>query len=252
MIRSVIVAVLLLNSISCWSQETIKKFTMNIPTIEQEASSIWRTINDIKFFEEKGYSVNLPNDKLIDTLIVKSKNGTFSNQDYSLIYELLESKIYNKSDYRLAHEKVENQEQLINTIILQLDSLRKIWNWDFKIYESYTIIFTLYGSGGSYDPSTGTVTLFTTIQGNFKKYENPTNTIIHEIIHIGLEESIVQQYNIPHTLKEEIVDRIVFLLFNSLLPQYEVQRMGDSKIDGYLKEIDDIKNLKKVIEAYNQ
>jgi hypothetical protein len=32
-------------------------------------------------------------------------------------------------------------------MILQLDSLKNFWNWDFKMYENYAVVFTLYGSG---------------------------------------------------------------------------------------------------------
>ncbi len=251
-IKNILLIIILLNSVSCYSQKTQKKFSINIPTIDQEASSIWRTIYDIEFFEKQGYEINLPDNKRIDSLIVKSKNGTFNNLDYSSIYELLKSEVFNNNDYQLAFKRVEEREQLINRIIQQIDSLKNIWNWDFKIFEAYTVVFTLYGSGGSYDPATGTVILFTTKEGNFKKYKDPSCTIIHEIVHIGIEESIVQQYNLPHSLKERIVDKIVFLLFRDLLPEYKVQNMGSSKIDEYLNERNDITNLNKILENYSQ
>lgn len=252
LIKIVLFVIMLLGSILCWSQETPKKVSINIPTIEQEATSIWRTIKDIEFFEKQGYNINLPKNEIIDSLIIKSKHGTFGNLDYSSIYDLLELKIFNKSDYQLALENVREQEQLISKMILQLDSIKNFWNWDFKMYENYAVVFTLYGSGGSYDPATGTVTLFATKEGNFKLYTNPANTIIHEIVHIGIEESIAQQYNLPHALKERIVDKIVLLLFNDLLPEYKIQNMGGSHIDKYLKDEDDIKNLNIILKDYNE
>lgn len=250
--KKVIIAIILLTSISCWSQELKKNISISIPTIEQEATSIWRTINDIEFFEKQGYNISLPNSELIDSMIIKSKNRTFGNVDYSLIYNLLELKVFNPSDYQLALEKVQKQEELINGIIQQIDSLKNAWDWDFKIYENYAVVFTLYGSGGSYDPLTGAITLFATKGGNFKNYKNPSNTIIHEIVHLGIEESIVQKYDLPHPLKERIVDKIVFLLFNDLLPDYKIQNMGGTYIDKLLKEKGDIKNLSKILENYNE
>lgn len=244
--------IFLFGSIFCWSQETQKGISISIPTINQEATSIWKTINDIEFFEKNGYNINLPKSELIDNLIIKSKNKTFSNLDYASIHELIEIEIYNKKDYLLALKKVQEQEQLVNSIILQLDSLRKFWDWDFKMYENYNVVFTLYGSGGSYDQATGTVTLFATKEGTFKMQSNPANTIIHEIVHIGIENSIVQRYKLPHWLKERIVDKIVFILFSSFLPEYKIQNMGNLKIDDYLLNKNDINNLSKILNNYKE
>jgi len=236
-------------SASCWAQETpSSKFSITIPTVAQEATSIWRTINDIKFFEKNGYVVNLPKDELIEKLIDKSKKGTFNNNDYSAIYNLLESKVYNKTDYKLALKNVQLQEQLINNMIVELHSLQDSCSWNFNMLDNYNVVFTLYGSGGSYDPQNGTVTLFTTKKGDFKNYKNPANTIIHEIVHIAIEESIVQKFELSHSLKELTVDTMVKLLFSNLLPEYKVQNMGNFNIDNYLKNTNDIKNLDKTIK----
>jgi len=67
-------------------------------------------------------------------------------------------------------------------------------------------------------------------------YDNPANTIIHEIVHMGIEKSIIQKYNLSHGLKERIVDTIVYVLFGEFLPEYKVQNMGDTKIDKFLKK----------------
>lgn len=40
LIKIVLFVIMLLGSILCWSQETPKKVSINIPTIEQEATSI--------------------------------------------------------------------------------------------------------------------------------------------------------------------------------------------------------------------
>ena len=114
----------------------------------------------------------------------------------------------------------------------------------------YEVIFTLYGSGGSYDPQTGLITLFTTKEGKFKKYQNPANTIIHEIVHIGMEHSLVQKYNLAHGLKERIVDTFVFLMFGELLPEYTIQNMGDPGIDEHLRNKEDLKALNTILEKH--
>lgn len=233
----------------CFTQQVKNNFiSINIPTVEQEATSIWRTINDIDFLEQQGYKINLPEDEFIQSLITKSKNGAFGNEDFSEIYNLLESNIYAKSNYELALKNVLDQEELINKLIYQLKNSKNDWNWDFKIFDKYNIVFTLYGTGGSYDPDLGTITLLTTIEGDFMNYSNPTNTIIHEITHMGIEQSIVQKYNLPHGSKERIVDLVVLILFGEILPEYKIQNMGDTKIDKYLKNRTDLVDLESTVK----
>lgn len=241
---------ILLFSQSCESQNLKNRISILVPTIDQEASSIWRTINDIDFFEMQGYNINLPKNDLIDSLITKSKDGTFGNDDFSSIYGLLESEIFNKEDYNKAYQKVLSQEQLINDLLNEIIISKKSWDYDFKIFESYNIVFTLYGTGGSYNPENGTVTLLTTKEGDFVNYKNPANTIIHEIVHLGIEESIVQKNKLPHGLKERIVDTIVFLMFKKQLPNFQIQKMGDIKFDDYLKQKEDLKKLNSNLAKY--
>lgn len=231
------------------ARPTPGKIQVNIPTIGQEATVVWNTINDIVFFKKQGYKINLPNNKLVDSLVLKSERGDFGNADYAVIYELLEQKVYKTSDYTLALEKVKAQEPLLNRIVQRLDSLSATWDWKFNIPEKYNVVLTLYGSGGSYDPQTGTITLFATPNGDFKNYANPVNTIVHEMVHLGIENSIIQHYNISHSLKEQIVDRLVLILFGDILPEYRAQHFGQFALDNELKDKTDVKNLDRIIEA---
>lgn len=241
---------ILLLVVSLNAQAQNLKISASIPTIQQEATSIWRTINDIKFFEQMGYTVNLPEDELIEALKLKSKEGNFSNDDFSSIYNLLESGVYNQSHYQAALQKVDEQQAVLKNALQQLESFQHGLDWEFRTYANYDIVFTLYGSGGSYDPNTGVITLFTTKQGAFKNYKNPANTIIHEIVHIGIENSLIQKYSILHMQKERIVDKFVYLMFGDLLPQYKIQDFGNLDIDAYIKGKDDLKNLDSALEEY--
>lgn len=186
----------LIISISCKSQERVSRIEIIQPTVQQEATSIWRTINDYTFLEKQGYTITLPEHSLIDSLVTKSKNGTFGNDDFSLIYTLLESNFFNLENYEKAKQKVENELNLLNDFIGEIDSARNHWDWKFNMFDKYKVVFTLYGTGGSYDPDEGIITLLTNEEGGFMKYKNPAYTIIHEISHMGMEYSIVQKYNL--------------------------------------------------------
>jgi hypothetical protein len=54
------------------------------------------------------------------------------------------------------------------------------------------------------------------------------------MVHIGIEECIIQKYGLRHWTKERIVDRFVYDHFLSILPGYPMQSKGDTSIDPYL------------------
>lgn len=79
LLNLILILLALSTSFPFQSQHPTEKIVVQIPTIEQEASSIWRTINDIDFLESQGYRIHLPKDSLINTLVEKSKNVKFGN-----------------------------------------------------------------------------------------------------------------------------------------------------------------------------
>ena len=218
----------------------------NIPTAELESEYIWRTIQDIKFFEENNYQISLPEGQLIEDLKGKAKKSNLSEEDYVRLKTFIQDSVYQKSNYLKGYEKIVNELELINKMLSEIDESN--FKWGFKKMDSYQINLTLYGPGGSYNPDDGSILIFTTPKGAFKNYDNPVNTIIHEITHIGIEESIINKFGIPHSLKERIVDTFVFLSFKQYLPDYRIQDMGDTRIDQYLKTKEDLKELDKFAE----
>ncbi|WP_394751264.1 hypothetical protein [Spongiimicrobium salis] len=249
LIKVVLVAFLLLGW-KATSQAQLSRIEIARPSIEQETTSIWRTINDIRFFEKQGYRIHLPKDPLMDSLIVKSKKGAFGNEDFAAIYTLVETKVFNPKNYELAIQKVENQMDLMNTIIHEIDAEKSQWDWKFKMFDTYQVIFTLYGTGGSYDPDEGRITLLTNKEGEFMNYKQPANTIIHEITHMGMEYSLVRKHNLPHGLKERIIDTFVYLMFQEKLLEYKIQNMGDNDIDQYLNTKKDIAYLNAIVSEF--
>ncbi|PWL39168.1 hypothetical protein DKG77_06825 [Flagellimonas aquimarina] len=223
---------------------------VNIPAADSESEYIWRTIQDIKFFEEKNYQVNLPEGSLIDDLKVKSKSGELTNEDYERLKVFVQDSVYDKTDYQKGYQKIENQLELINKMIDEINQSN--FNWNFKTFKTYKVNLTMYGPGGSYNPDEGSLLILTNPLGGFRNYDNPANTIIHEITHIGIEDSIITKYKIPHALKERIVDTFVFLNFNTYLPDYRIQDMGDKRTDQYLKTKEDLKNLDNFVKLIAQ
>jgi hypothetical protein len=235
-----------LNSYLSFGQNELVKVV--IPTTKNECDYIWQNIGNIKFFESNGYSISLPNSILVDKLLSDSRNKKLNKSDFVLLCELIKDTVYKKSDYIKGYEKILKAVPLIEKAIIQLRECK--FQWDFLLYSQYQISLTLYGPGGSYNSETGNILLFTTPDGTFKGYNNAENTIIHEIIHIGIESSIVNKYNLSHTLKERIVDLFVKTFFNEYLLDYRIQEFGDKRIDEYLIKKEDFLNLPEKIEQF--
>ncbi|UII78478.1 hypothetical protein [Flagellimonas sp. CMM7] len=225
---------------SCYGSSQ-NRVVVNIPTADSESEYIWRTIQDIKFFEGKNYQISLPQGSLINDLKVKSKLGNLTNEDYERLKVFVQDSVYDEADYQKGYQKIEDELEQINSMINEISQSN--FKWNFKEFKTYQVNLTLYGPGGSYNPDEGSVLIFTTTNGRFKNYDNPANTIIHEITHIGIEEAIVNKYRVSHALKERIVDTFVFLNFGKYLPEYRIQDMGDKRTDQYLKTKEDLKDL---------
>lgn len=215
---------------------------IQIPSAEEETDYIWRTIIDIAFFEQHNYQLSLPNGPMIEELKVKSRAKQLTDEDYEQLKNFMLSKGYRKQDYIAGYEKIAEQEVLLNKMIRRLRRHKR--DWAFKLYDSYPVVLTLYGSGGSYDPDNGRIIVFTTPDGRFKTSENAAHVVIHEVVHIGIEQSIIQALEVPHVFKERIVDQLVVAYFKKWIPDYQVQNMGENRIDPFLKSRRDAKQLK--------
>lgn len=215
---------------------------IQIPSAEEETDYIWRTIIDIAFFEQHNYQLSLPNGPMIEELKVKSRAKQLTDEDYEKLKNFMLSRGYRKQDYIAGYKKIAEQEALLNRMIRRLRRHKR--DWSFRLYESYPVVLTLYGSGGSYDPDNGRIIVFTTPDGRFKTSDNAAHVVIHEVVHIGIEQSIIQELEVPHVFKERIVDQLVVAYFKKWIPNYQVQNMGENRIDPFLKSRRDAKQLK--------
>ncbi len=227
------------------AQERIR---INIPSAAEEAEYVWRTIQDIHFFDQHGYSISLPQGAVIDTLLEKARSHSLTDNDFTMLQSYMSTKIYTRNDYQAAYKKIERRRPLLNQMINEIDASER--QWLFCSFDTYQVNLTLYGPGGSYDPENGSILIFTTPQGDFKNYHDPANTIIHEVVHIGIETSIISKYNVPHPLKERIVDTFVTLNFQKKLPEYRVQNMGNTAIDTLVKKREDLANLAETVAKF--
>lgn len=124
-------------------------------------------------------------------------------------------------------------------------------NWGFSLLPTYEIVLTLYGPGADYDAQNGIIQLQTTPDGDFKRATNH-ELLFHEIVHIGVEEAIVEKYELSHWEKERLVDLICARYLNELLPEYQLQTRGDARIDAFVDEWSIVHDLPAAIERFVQ
>ena len=217
-------------------------------TAKQETKMVWYFIENIKFLQKYGYRLALPQNDLIPILIERSKKDDLDKKYFEKLSKLISEKIYNKNDYSAGINNIKKVLPKIKGIFSKFEGFHR--KWDFKIFKEYKLFLTLYGAGGSYEPDKGEITILTSKTGEFKRGINPIGTIIHEFVHIGIEERIIQKYNILQIIKERIVDKFVSANFKDILPNYFMQNFDDRTIDKYLKDKNCWNNLPYFIEKY--
>lgn len=90
----------------------------------------------------------------------------------------------------------------------------------------------------------------TRADGTFKR-RDPAATPVHEMVHFGIEESVVKRFKLTHWEKERLVDQICVQRFGSILLKYLLQPRGDKRIDPYINE-DSLKNLPAAVAEYTK
>ena len=218
------------------------------PQNQDEAfSCIKKLIDRLPFFKKNGYHIKLPAlpefEELLqkDIIISEEEKDKLSKAFYANIYDL------SMFDSSLAVLKKSNE--IIRNVCEKLLILNI--NWGFKIFDKYEVLLTLYGPGGRYYffKNHGFVELLTTARGTFGCHPG-YETIIHEIVHLGIEEIIVQKYRLKHWEKERIVDLICSLYLKDLLPKYKVNEKGDQKIDAFVNEAAIVQDLPSAIAQF--
>ncbi len=168
-------------------------------SINDEVERLQHTISKLNWYKEKGYRLCFPES-------FSTEDPNFKNEEY------IENSIrdeYNEEDYKEKEDFIKEHSEKINTA---LDKFFKETN--INPQDDYEILLTRYGVGGSYGfPS------LVTINTQFCRGGGLAITIIHEIIHISIE-NLIQKYNIGHWDKETIVD----LIFEKIAPELAPKR----------------------------
>lgn len=161
----------------------------------------------LKHFGYK-YHCFVPNDKRMHDFIETVKPTPEQIQYY---HDVFVNKIYNPSDLSrcdaiIINDVLPNFQRAIEKQIIPLLSA-----WHATMPESLTIE-CMYGDGGSYGYGNTTKIIWRMTEFKGDKYEI-LNSFLHEFVHILIERPIIEKFNVPQDLKENIVDIICLELF---------------------------------------
>jgi hypothetical protein len=216
---------------------THPKVTICAPSANEEFEKLKFVLNRLSFYKSNGYVVTLPNNTLLqDPKILEDLDNAFN---------LFKTSEHDSDFFNKGLETINFERDRVEKFIQKLLFLKDYW--DFKIFPEYKIVLTKYGTGGSYNADVGKVVLLIRKEGGSNR--DPSQTIIHEIVHIGIEESIVQKFSFYHSEKERLVDLLVKTIFAKEFPNYHIQKLGDSNLDEFINE-NSIKNLPETIKRY--
>lgn len=120
-------------------------------------------------------------------------------------------------------------EDIYKNINKYFEILKNSKNNYFKIYDTYNIFITQYGCGGAYavapksNSSTGEEAIIYVRQD--AKEGKLAHNIFHEMVHLAIEDSIVNKYHLKDVEKEILVDFICTLV----IEDFKVQKFEQNE-----------------------
>lgn len=196
---------------------------MQIKIEHLDAESAWQRIiraheryhTNLKNYKYS-YEMFIPNDDRIREMFEQPK---LTEQQIQHYHDIFVNEIYKLSD--LTHKDVDINsavQMFQNMIETKIKPLLPAWN--AKMPKILTIECE-YGRGAGYESGDNATIMFRMSNDNRKDY-GIYLLLMHEFVHILIEEQIIGKYNVPQDLKERIVDIIGQELFKKpVQPMFE-------------------------------
>ncbi|HUW24421.1 MAG TPA: hypothetical protein VMW04_02220 [Patescibacteria group bacterium] len=219
--------------------EPVIELVIRPPTADEEYDRVASYLRKLPWYNENGYKLPLPTHPAFQQLA--QPGADLAVLDLEETRRLFAQEVYDPTAYEARLRAVEADRFVIEEAYLRFRELNK--RWGVKVFPRYEITLTQFGAGGSYDSEKGRVIILTSSR------HSPKRIAIHEGVHIGIEDGIVQKYGLSHWEKERTVDKICSIRFGDLLPNYDFQARGDIRIDPYVTS-ETIRQLPQAMERY--
>lgn len=210
-----------------------KGTVMEIKLGHMSAETAWKHIlqnhsmyhKNLKQFKQYTYDFLIPDDKRIGEMFDQT---TLSVEQINHYHDIFVNEIYNVADLSKQDENIKIAVQHLKKLIEnRIKPLLPAWN--AKLPDTLAIQCA-YGYGAGYIEGDNAII-------NLRVSKNKDNdygiysTLAHELIHILIEQPIIQKYKVPQDLKEGIVEIIGFELFDK---NHHKQRFANSFIESYI------------------
>ncbi len=209
------------------------------PAPDQAFAYLERTLADMDFFRANNYAVSLPDHSLFDGTATAASNPT----EHRAVFV---KDVYRAAAFETALSIIDQQKNQLRTAMARIAS----WGtYDgFNTLDSVTVTLTLYGPGGSFNPDTGDIILWTDTDGRFKG-GGSLHTIIHEMIHLAVEHGIAQPLQLQHWERERLVDLLAQREFRDLLPDYRLQGGNEAPMDRFVVNTE-LSDMREAVAEY--
>ena len=224
---------------------------MQIKLEHLDAESAWQRIiraheryhTNLKNYKYS-YEMFIPNDDRIREMFEQPK---LTEQQIQHYHDIFVNEIYKLSD--LTHKDVDINsavQMFQNMIETKIKPLLPAWN--AKMPKILTIECE-YGRGAGYESGDNATILFR-MSGDKRNDYGIYLLLMHEFVHILIEEQIIGKYNVPQDLKERIVDIIGLELFNKPIQQMYENSFANSYITPEVIKTDLESAVKKMMADY--
>lgn len=196
---------------------------MQIKIEHLDAESAWQRIiraheryhTNLKNYKYS-YEMFIPNDDRIREMFEQPK---LTEQQIQHYHDIFVNEIYKLSELTHKDADINSAVQMFqNMIETKIKPLLPAWN--AKMPKILTIECE-YGRGAGYESGDNATIMFRMSNDNRNDY-NIYLLLMHEFVHILIEEQIIGKYNVPQDLKERIVDIIGQELFKKpVQPMFE-------------------------------
>lgn len=223
----------------------LPEFIIRPQTQDEAYICVERIIDRLPFYEKMGYHATLPT--LPEFEALRHREKPISVEEKAQLRTVFYANLYDLSAFDASMTQLKQSEEIIKKACEKLLVLKN--NWGFKLFDTYTIFLTLYGPGGRYFTQNNTIELVVNAY-SATRYREAYQSAIHEMIHLGIEELLVQKYKLSHWEKERLVDLICSTYLKDLLPKYFMQKQGDRKIDAFVNEETIVHDLPSAIARF--
>lgn len=214
---------------------------INPMSVDEEYQNIWNQFWNMQWYREHMQRVTIPDHKAFLNLFIYAPNF-HSNKDQTQLLEIFKNEIYDSGYYNKYIKEIKDNEGLV---FQALEELSKQESLNFKIFDNYTVVLARYGPGGQYNVKESKIILKVADEGLDKEI---IYTVVHEIVHLGIEETIVEKYKLSHHDKEALVTWICENVLKNILIGYPKSKNVDNEFYRNLNRFG-VRNIVKATQA---